>query len=159
VREFSNYERYETILTELQKEGLITSPLVAIEDFAFTGNNSTQLAELQGIVRFNRYLLDLPFVAVPIGSNKKLGTGKGNTPKKMCPMMIYQRYVNELLLFGKEIQNDNEADAIPLCHWGWLVYRKLAKLPVKTKLPKDLAATLDKLCSKEHYFKRASHHF
>lgn len=145
VKTFIDQERQDHILDTLLEKGLL-GPVcfTGIEDYAFA-HASTQLPELQGLVRFMLHKNKRPWFLIATTSLKKYVSGKGNMAKGMIPMHVNAKFSEALLLFGQEISDDNVADAIGLCALTFVFYRWSRNLPLTVELTKENLATLEKL--------------
>lgn len=133
---YNNQERQQKILDVLMQESLLTSALVCCEDYAF-GRGSTQLPEVQGVIRFLLHMNGKPWLPFAPGSIKKFASGKGNTSPDMMAMHVRQKFTNAIMLSGLEIVDNNTADAIAICALGHFFYRWFKKLPLDHEPTKD----------------------
>lgn len=98
---------------------------LAIEGIAFMafGAGRSVLTELQGILRYQFYTSKISAVDVPSTTLKKFVTGVGNCKKNMILMKTSQAYAKPLLEAGLELEDDNQADALGLCHMAYLTLK------------------------------------
>ena len=93
--------------------------LIAIEEYAFSGNGLTRLAELGGIVKYKMLTeFGIPPERICVCHNstlKKFLTGKGNAQKDLILMSVLKNW-------GMEFRDDNLADA-----WGLAAIGHLAQ--------------------------------
>lgn len=90
--------------------------IVVFEGYGFAnGNSLATLVEIGTVLRYFVRQYGRPFILLPPNSLKKFATGKGNTPKEMIPLAVYQRWHHQPL-------THNTADAYVLAAAG-LGYR------------------------------------
>lgn len=76
------YQRFNTIHKGFDDLGLYTShDLAVFENYAFKGNRVTQMAELNGLLKYNFTLNKVPIEVVAISTIKKQITGYGRGSK------------------------------------------------------------------------------
>jgi len=145
------FTRIQKIVHGLENAGAFKPHTVftAIEDLAFGFAGAFLiLCELGGVIRYEHFRRGMDWVDISPPTGKKHATGKGNTQKNMIPMLVGQKYATELLQAGFQIKDDNQADAISMCHLGWLLYRHSHNLVIRPEVSKDTLSTLKKLSEK-----------
>jgi hypothetical protein len=143
-RVYSLQERMEITLDKLIEIGLAQPELITligVENYAFSaiGNSATDLAELQGIIRFFAYKNGLKRIVISPGTLK---AHVGCTKKDMVPMRARIEFADSILRWGVEIKVGDEADAMVLCQLTWLYYRWSNGLEFNVKLHKKLVDRL-----------------
>ena len=102
------YIRYDIIHKEFIKYGLYTWPdVVVFENYAFNGNKVTQLAELNGVLKYNFTLNNvlIQTVAPTTIKAKVSGSGRSNKPE-------VRKALNNLDLFKDyKFNNNDESDS------------------------------------------------
>ena len=101
------------------------SCLVLIEGYAYgaKGQAVISLGELGGVIRLALHDEDIPYLEIPPAQLKRFVTGKGNAPKQVMLMEVFDRW-------GEKHYDDNIADAFALMQLGLAV----AGLPTKPLL-------------------------
>ena len=112
-------ERLDYILAQIA--GLVhEGDFVVLENNAFNavGNARSQLAELNGIVKFWLWRRKIAYALVAPTTLKKFMLGSGKGEKSLILREVYKAY-------GLDAATDDEADACVLAHMGaWLVGRE-----------------------------------
>lgn len=87
--------------------------LIAIENYAFSGNNLAMIGEFTGGIKRKLYDNNIPFTLFPIGTIKKYFTGKGNSKKDAMIASYIKRkdiykieFSDEILAKTKSFIND-----------------------------------------------------
>ncbi len=114
------WERIDYI-AETIRDYTCEADVVVLEGYSFASNTGRvfERAELGGIVRYDIWVAEVPFVDVPPGTLKKYATGKGNAQKDAMIAAAIRR-------FGFKGSDNNEADAYLL----WCMARHAYGHPV-----------------------------
>ena len=98
--------------------------LVFVEGFAMRGSRMTEIAMHQGIVRYHLYKSgNIPVRAVAPQTLKKHATGGGHAEKSAVVVHSNRKYRDALARLGIDILTENnQADALNLCHMAWQYY-------------------------------------
>lgn len=78
------------------------------ENYAFKGNRITQLAELNGILKYNFYINNKKIEVIAPNSIKKLVTGNGHAKKDVVKDFL----LNLDLFKNLEFKNNDESDSL-----------------------------------------------
>lgn len=105
------YTRLVDLDKQMKVSGLYDwSDICIIEGFAFAGSKVAQLAEVNGVVKYNLTINGVPFETVAPATVKKQVTGNGRAKKEEV-----RDALKELPLFKNiEFKNQDESDATAL---------------------------------------------
>lgn len=103
------YARFEVIHNKFTELELYTNyDIVVFENYAFNGNRVSQLAELNGLLKYNYYLNNIPIEVVAPNTVKKFVTGHGHANKDKVRASILEK--KEFLHL--KIKNKDESDSL-----------------------------------------------
>ena len=103
------YTRFHTMQTSFETLKLYTGcDLVVFEDYAFNGNRVTQLAEMNGLLKYNYTLNDKPIMTIAPSTIKKWVTGQGRGSKDLVRKAIQEREEFAHIKF----KNNDESDSV-----------------------------------------------
>ena len=104
------YKRFDKILTHFETENLYEwCDIVIFENYAFGGNRVTQLAELNGVIKYNYYINGKEIHVIAPSSIKKLITGNGRAKKSEVRDALLQLEGFSNLEFKNEDESDSFA--------------------------------------------------
>ncbi len=117
-------ERLDEILTQVRGTGEPRPELVVIEGYSFGSHSAHahELGELGGVIRYDLWRVQIPYVDVAPAVLKKFTTGKGNASKFEVIAAAIRRW-------GFEGSDENEADAYMLRMMGLCHYDVPAVMP------------------------------
>lgn len=100
----------EALLTEV---GLYRASLVVIEGYSFAskGRAIISLGELGGVIRYELFMDNTPFIDVPPTMVKKFASGRGNAKKDEMRLEVYKRW-------SVEFKTEHQVDAYVLAKIG-----------------------------------------
>lgn len=110
------YSRMVSLNTTMTDLGLYKWPDVCIiEGFAFAGSKLAQLAEVNGIFKYNLTINNVPFETVAPATVKKQVTGNGRAKKEEVRSTL-----EKIPLFKNcKFNNEDESDSAAL-GYGWI---------------------------------------
>ena len=115
------YARYEVIHNKFIELGLYSNyDIVVFENYAFNGNRVTQLAELNGLLKYNYYLNSVPIEIIAPNTIKKLVTDHGHASKDKVRKSILEK--SELK--NVKLKNNDESDSLAV---GYSYIKKTLK--------------------------------
>lgn len=104
------YQRFNTIHQHFLDNNLYTKPtLVVFENYAFGGNRVTQLAELNGLLKYFYTLNGIPIEVIAPTSIKKYVTGNGRCKKEDIRNTIKQSSEYKHITFKNLDESDSFA--------------------------------------------------
>ena len=102
------YQRFDNIHNHFLNEDLYTwCDLVVFENYAFRGNRVSQLAELNGLLKYNFYLNEKDIEVIAPPTIKKVITGNGRANKDEVRKSIKSNKEFSKIKF----KNDDESDS------------------------------------------------
>ncbi len=108
AKEKNIYQRFNTIHNSMLKDKLYSWPdVVVFENYAFNGNRVTQLAELNGVLKYNFTLENKVIELVAPATIKLKVTGHGRGSKDNVRKSI----INLDLFKGIKFKNNDESDS------------------------------------------------
>lgn len=107
------YQRLKVIDEQMLERGFYDwADLIVIEGFAYAGTAVVQLAQVNGVVRYQLSLRDKEFCDIAPTSVKKLITGNGRAKKPEV-----RAYLKNIPLFeGVDFKNDDESDSAAIAY-------------------------------------------
>lgn len=105
----SLYDRFNFIDNYFINNKLYSSfDLVVFENYAFNGNRVTQLAELNGVIKYKYYLNNTSIEVIAPNSIKKYVTGSGKSKKDI----VRQSLKDNSLFKDIKFKNNDESDSL-----------------------------------------------
>lgn len=105
----SLYDRFNFIDNYFINNKLYSSfDLVVFENYAFNGNRVTQLAELNGVIKYKYYLNNTSIEVIAPNSIKKYVTGNGKSKKDI----VRQSLKDNSLFKDIKFKNNDESDSL-----------------------------------------------
>lgn len=108
AKEKNIYQRFNTMHQGFTDLGLYTShDLAVFENYAFKGNRVTQMAELNGLLKYNFTVNDVPLEVISISTIKKqiTGYGRGSKDKVRTHLKTFDCFNNH------RFKNNDESDS------------------------------------------------
>lgn len=103
------YSRFEIIDKSLRSSSLYSwADTVVFENYAFKGNRIAQLAELNGVLKYQFFLSDTDIEILAPNTIKKLVTGHGHAKKPVVALSLSE--VDEFKHI--EFKNEDESDSL-----------------------------------------------
>lgn len=104
------YKRFNTMHNQFIDLKLYTDcDFVVFESYAFNGNRVTQLAEMNGLLKYNYSLNNKPIEVIAPTSIKKWVTGSGRGPKDNVRKALLQREEFKHVKFKNNDESDSAA--------------------------------------------------
>lgn len=114
----SKFFKFKKDVTELLTKYNVTT--CSYEDVQFITQGSKQASSyfgLRGVLLSILYKREVPIIPVSVGALKKHCTGKGNANKADMVTAVESK-------IGREVKDDNEADAIALSYYAWDIIKR-----------------------------------
>ena len=103
------YSRFAVMHGKFLELDLYTDyDIVVFENYAFNGNRVTQLAELNGLLKYNYYLNGIPIEIIAPNTVKKIVTDNGHAKKDVVRKSIQEKKE----LKNVKIKNNDESDSL-----------------------------------------------
>ena len=103
------YSRFAVIHGKFLELDLYTDfDIVVFENYAFNGNRVTQLAELNGLLKYNYYLNGVPIEVIAPNTVKKIVTDNGHAKKDVVRKSIQKKEEFK----NVKIKNNDESDSL-----------------------------------------------
>jgi crossover junction endodeoxyribonuclease RuvC len=103
------YSRFAVIHGKFLELDLYTDfDIVVFENYAFNGNRVTQLAELNGLLKYNYYLNGVPIEVIAPNTVKKIVTDNGHAKKDVVRKSIQEKEEFK----NVKIKNNDESDSL-----------------------------------------------